>query len=387
MSRIKVPAAVALCAVLLGAVCSEAAVGEQRADRTLHAALARLVHMRAGPPGVAVVVQRGHRFTYRTVGDRDVRVHRRWRRGDHMRIASVSKAFSGAVALSLVDRGRLRLGDTIGELLPGLPAKWQAVTLGEALHHTSGLPDYTLSDAFLSSLSEHPRRHLTPRALIDFVKKEKLDFKPGSQYNYSNTDNIVVAMMARVAAHDRSYRSLLRSRVLDPLALRRTSLPSGFRLPRPFVHGYMVDPPGRPEDVSTTFSVSGAWASGGIQSTASNLNRFIRAYVGGRLFGHPTQRRQLRFVEGSSDPPGPGVNSAGLAIFRYRTRCGTVYGHTGSFPGYTQLAAATRSGRRSLTVSVNEQLGPASVSPAERAAFRALRRVETRVVCAALRKR
>jgi D-alanyl-D-alanine carboxypeptidase len=34
--------------------------------------------------------------------------------------------------------------------------------------------------------------------------------------------------------------------------------------------------------------------------------------------------------------PGPGTNSAGLAIFRYQTRCGTVYGHTGNFPGYVQ---------------------------------------------------
>ncbi|MGO8886118.1 MAG: hypothetical protein ACLPUO_18420 [Streptosporangiaceae bacterium] len=39
----------------------------------------------------------------------------------------------------------------------------------------------------------------------------------------------------------------------------------------------------------------------------------------------------------SSQPPGPRVNAAGLAIFRYWTRCGTTYGHTADFPGYTQL--------------------------------------------------
>jgi hypothetical protein len=48
----------------------------------------------------------------------------------------------------------------------------------------------------------------------------------------------------------------------------------------------------------------------------------------------------------SIDLPGPGRNSAGLAVFRYRTRCGTVYGHTGNFPGYVQFAAATRDGSR-----------------------------------------
>jgi len=129
--------------------------------------------------------------------------------------------------------------------------------------------------------------------------------------------------------------------------------------------------------------VSGAWASGGIQSTPDDLNRFIRGYAGRKLFGRRTQRRQLRFVEGSSDPPGPGVNSAGLGIFRYRTGCGTVYGHTGSFPGYTQFTAATLNGRRSVTVSVNEQLLPDSAGSA-RAAFKALRRIDRLAVCAAL---
>jgi D-alanyl-D-alanine carboxypeptidase len=153
----------------------------------------------------------------------------------------------------------------------------------------------------------------------------------------------------------------------------------GFRLPRPFVHGYIVDPPHPPNDVSTAISASGAWASGGIQSTPADLNRFIRGYVGRRLFGRATQRRQFHFVNGRSDPPGPGSNAAGLGIFRYRTRCGTVYGHTGSFPGYIQFAASSPSGRRSVTVSVNEQLGPL-----DGAAFKALRHADLLAVCAAL---
>ena len=53
-------------------------------------------------------------------GVADLRTGRRWRVFDHMRLASTSKAFSGAVALALVRRGRLELDDTIGELLPAL---------------------------------------------------------------------------------------------------------------------------------------------------------------------------------------------------------------------------------------------------------------------------
>jgi D-alanyl-D-alanine carboxypeptidase len=61
----------------------------------------------------------------------------------------------------------------------------------------------------------------------------------------------------------------------------------------------------------------------------------------------------MRFVPGSSSPPGPGTNEAGLGLFRYTTPCGVVYGHTGNFPGYVQWAAATADGTRSATTTLN----------------------------------
>ena len=130
-------------------------------------------------------------------------------------------------------------------------------------------------------------------------------------------------------------------------------------------------------------SAAWLWASGGIVSTPLELNRFIRAYAGAKLFSRNVQAQQLRFVPGNSEPSGPGQNSAGIGIFRYRTRCGTVYGHTGNFFGYTQFAAATLNGRRSVTVSINEQLNQTSTGQAL-AVFRRLRAAEATAVCAAL---
>jgi D-alanyl-D-alanine carboxypeptidase len=123
-------------------------------------------------------------------------------------------------------------------------------------------------------------------------------------------------------------------------------------------------------------------ASGGIVSTPADLNDFIRGYVGGDLLDLRIRAQQRRILEsGRSDPIGPGRNSAGLGIFRYATRCGTVWGHTGSFPGYTQFMAASPDGTRSVVVSVNEQLTPKEGAPE---VFPALRATERRAVCAAL---
>jgi D-alanyl-D-alanine carboxypeptidase len=71
---------------------------------------------------------------------------------------------------------------------------------------------------------------------------------------------------------------------------------------------------------------------------------------------------------------------AGLAIFRYQTRCGTVFGHTGDTAGYTQFIAATGDGIRSVTVSANARIIPTS----DAKGFVKLRAIFGLAVCAAL---
>lgn len=348
-------------------------------DSDLERALDDLVATPGGPPGAIAVVQTGGRRLVFTAGLGDLRTRRRMRATDHMRVASVAKAFSGAVALALVERGVLSLDDTVGELVLGLNPDWSSVTLRQLLNHTSGVPTFTAARAFGERVMAFPHDPLPPRALIDYIADEDLLFPPGSSYAYSNSDNILVGLMVE-AATGRRYTEELGARVLSPLGLRATSLPYGYRMPRPYLHGYFVAPPLPPVDESEQFAAGYSWAAGGVVSTPLDLNRFIRGYAGGALFGGATRDAQLTFVPGSSEPPGPGRNSAGLAIFRYETDCGTLYGHTGNIFGYTQFAAATLDGRRSVVVSVTAQISP-DTSPE---VFPALARIYELAACAAL---
>nr|MBA2713575.1 beta-lactamase family protein [Rubrobacteraceae bacterium] len=365
-----------------------AAFGKEQAkgaDAALDRALEELVAMKGGPPGVIAVVQRGQHRKAHTFGVRNIKSGLPIRVDDRMRIASTAKAFSGAVALSLVSDGKLSLQDTIGERLPELPEAWSGVTLRQLLNHTSGIPDFSLEPDFQKALLASLTKAPPPEELLSFLfgEDEDLLFDPGSEYHYSNSDNIIVALMVE-AATGMSYEDQLRERVYRPLGLRKTTLPRGPNLRKPFIHGYdLSEHP--PEDVSEVVAAGWAWASGGIVSTPADLNDFIRGYVGGKLFDRQTRAKQRQVLEGgSSEPPGPGKNSAGLAVFRYQSRCGTVWGHTGNTPGYTQFMAASPDGSRSVVVSVNEQLTPTEGAPG---AFDALRRAEGRAVCAALADR
>jgi D-alanyl-D-alanine carboxypeptidase len=353
----------------------------------LDGALRSLVARHGGPPGVIAIVQRGQHREVHAFGVRNIETGQPMRPNDRTRVASAAKAFSGGVALSLVSKGQLSLGDTIGERLPELPDAWSEVTLRQLLNHTSGIPDFSLDKGFEKDLLASLKKARPPEKLLTYVYGKDLLFEPGSRYHYSNSDNVAVALMVE-AATGSSYESQLRKQVYEPLGLKKTTLPRGPNLEEPFIHGYDNDPKDQPlEDQSELIAAGWSWASGGIVSTPSDLNRFIRGYVGGDLFDRRVRAQQRRVVEGgSSDPPGPGDNSAGLAVFRYETKCGTMWGHTGNTPGYTQFIAASPNGKRSVVVSVNEQLTPRPQDGAP-GVFEALRRAEERAVCAALADR
>jgi D-alanyl-D-alanine carboxypeptidase len=355
--------------------------GPDRAAPTsaLAQGLQDLVSMTGGPPGAIALVQVGGHVQVTVAGVANTVTHAPVTADDTVRIASVSKAFNGAVALSLVAQGKLRLTDTIARWLPTLPKSWGKVTLAQMLHHTSGLPDYIKSEAFLDVLRADPHAVLTPMQLLSYVADQCPLFTPGSRYDYSDTDNIVVGLMVEAVTHG-SYEEALAADVTTPLGLTKTTLPDSPDLTEPYIHGYDVEPGAPPTDISTFLNPGLAWASGGMLSTPAELNQFMRAYVRGAFTDRATRRQQFKFVPGGSGPPGPGTNSAGLALFRYATSCGTVYGHTGNFPGYTIFAAATGDGSRSVTVIINEQLNENPVTPA----FTQLQTVWGLGVCAAL---
>jgi D-alanyl-D-alanine carboxypeptidase len=352
--------------------------GAEQDDQQLQSALTELVHAPGGPPGAIVTLGHGDRLTVLTAGVADVATGQEPRAEDAMRVASVAKAFNAATALALVSRNVLSLDDRVGTRVPGLPRAWAEVTLRQLLGHTSGIPDFSKAPRFEAALLvslQNPPRH---RDLLSFFDDPSLLFAPGTQYRYSNSDNIVAALMIE-SATGRAYADVLRAAVLDPADLDRTSLPEGSRLPAPYLHGY--DPSqSPPEDVSTVLAAGWTWASGGVVSTPADLARFIGADVRGAFTDPPTRAEQFRFRPGSSEPPGPGTNSAGLGLFRYDTRCGTVYGHTGNTLGYTQFAAATADGRRTVTVSVTGQITP-STAPDR---FAQLRAVFGLATCAAV---
>ena len=224
--------------MIIGASAAPAvASNHEDAGATLDGALAKLVKAKGGPPGVVVVVQQGDNVKLHTAGVADIETNAAPQLDDHIRIASVAKAFSGAATVALVKEGVLSLSDTVGKWRPDLPASMSKVTIAQLLQHTSGIPDFSDSKAFKKALVASLLQAPPPVEFVKYIADEPLEFKPGSRYKYSNTDNIVVALIIE-AATKQSYDAVLASRVYAPLGLTGTSLPADENIPAPYVHGY-----------------------------------------------------------------------------------------------------------------------------------------------------
>jgi D-alanyl-D-alanine carboxypeptidase len=367
-------AVMATCLALSAAGASPATAAPSK----LRSQLVRIVSSNAGPPGISVLIHRGRTTDFFHAGVADVSSGRRPKRDEHVRIASVAKGFNAYLAVLLAGEGALSLGDTLGSRIPGVLPNAEGVNLRQLLQHTSGLPEYIQDPEFGKQLAADPAAYFSPQQLTEFVRDEPLEFAPGSRYHYSDTDNIAAGLMEEEAS-GRSYASLLRSEIFGPLGMSDSSLPRTVAMPRPFMHGYEVEPERRPEDVSELINPAGAWASGGIVSTPADLARFVPAYVPAIL--RASRRLNGAFRPGASSPPGPGRNLAGIGIFRYETRCGDVFGHTGSFPGYRLFVAGDAAGRRSVVFVVNSQIVPGAGS---QQVASAIRRAQTQAVCRAL---
>jgi D-alanyl-D-alanine carboxypeptidase len=385
-SRARIATVAALCLLLASVASASAeplpmptpAAGDPQLAK-LQATIEKLVEDRAGPPGIAVVLTNGKRQTFLGAGVANVKSGVAPKPDDHFRIASVAKGFNAYLAVKLAARGEgFSLGETLGESIPGVLPQAEGVDVAQLLQHTSGLPEYIESEAFVKRILKDPTAYVAPNELPVYVKNEPLEFRPGSKYHYSDTDNIAVGLIEE-AETGVPYASLLKEVAFGPLGMTSSSLPKTVRMPRPALLGYDVDPPKPAVEETEVISPSGAWASGGIVSTPADMARFLPAYVPTVLAADLKLPRPFR--PGSSSPPGPGTNSAGIGIFRYQSKCGTVYGHTGSFPGYRVFVAANASGTRGVVFVANAQVIPGSGSPSVSDAIRA---AQVQAVCVAL---
>jgi D-alanyl-D-alanine carboxypeptidase len=320
-----------------------------------------------GAPGAAAVIRGPHGVERYSAGLSNVRRGVAISPRDHERAGSVTKAMTATIVLQLVAAGRIELGDTVERWLPGLVPNGDQITVRELLGMSSGLAEYcgipqgpAIADLCTPSPALMSQRW-TPRQLVEIGVGEPPLFAPGQGWAYSNTNYVLLGMIIeRVTGH--SLAAEYRDRIFRPLGLKNTRYAPGVvSMPRPFSHGYDPLSGGTwPADVTRT-SPTIAGSAGAIVSVPNDLQRFMRALLGGRLVPPRLLRQMKAPTPGSLNgaPPsepleGGGVATYGLGLehFTWSHGCG-VYGHSGAIPGFHPFVVASVNGRRGAAMYVN----------------------------------
>lgn len=203
------------------------------------------------------------------------------------RLASVTKQFTAAAILILVQDGKLRLDDRVSKWLPSLPAATGSVTIQHLLTHTSGIVDY--EDVIPAGTTAQLHDADVLRLL---ESQDTTYFAPGTAYRYSNSGYALLALIVERAS-GQSFASFLKSRIFGPLGMSGTvAFESGTSIVERRAFGY-TERGGAwtRKDQSITSAVLG---DGGIYSSVDDLAKWDAALYDSRLLSN--ESRQLAFT-------------------------------------------------------------------------------------------
>lgn len=238
-------------------------------------------------------------------------------------IASVSKQFTAAAAMLLVEEETLALRVPIVEWLPDCPARWRDLTLHQLLTHTSGLGHwYELSSFDINKVRD-------ANEFLGLLAAVPLRNAPGHTWHYSSPGYLLVAQIIEQVS-GRRYADFLSERILLPHGMEATCV--GAPPPEGVAHGYQG---GQRVDVNEFAALPGP---GDIWSTVGDLARYTSAFNTDGVVS-PCSREAITTtgisIAGDSDVDSP----VAIDSYGYGYCLGTLAGHPARFhpgdnPGY-----------------------------------------------------
>lgn len=179
-------------------------------------------------PGGSILVSKGDKIIYqKAFGLADLEHNTPNTTETIFEAGSVSKQFTAASILLLATEGKLSVKDDVRKYIPELPVYDAPILIQHLLNHTSGLKDWGV----IGSLTGYPRttRVYTQALALEIICKQKsLNFTPGTEYSYSNSNySLLVTIVKRVSGM--SLAEFTRTRFFDPLGMEHTQWRDNFR--------------------------------------------------------------------------------------------------------------------------------------------------------------
>ncbi|WXH31904.1 D-alanyl-D-alanine carboxypeptidase [Myxococcus stipitatus] len=330
------------------------------ASAALHADLQALIDdavAKGMTPGVSIAVTSDKGSTWQgAAGVADIERNQPMTPRHHFRAGSILKTLVATAVLQSVERRTLALDDTLTKRLPESVTdrieNARDITVAMLLGHRSGIPEWTTPETDRVILS-NPDHVWTLAEILDISRAQPSVFPPGTSYGYSNTNFVLLGEILS-AAEGRSWREIVRERVIERAGLSQSFLPEpgDSSCPAPCARGYV---PFDEEMVDlTAVDPSMAGASGGhaLVTTVSDLGTFWKKLRAGALFERKETLDAMLAFQPAPEPESRLVGY-GLGVMRLESRGVIAIGHLGTTAGYQSFMLQLPKTGRTLTGNIN----------------------------------
>jgi CubicO group peptidase (beta-lactamase class C family) len=147
-------------------------------------------------------------------------------------LASVSKQFTAAATMLMIEDGKLQLSSPITDFIDDAPEAWKKITIEHLLHHTSGLPDYLFG---VNTFTENVR----PFTLINRLKTRKMNFEPGTKWEYSNSGFMMLGYIIDKISGS-SFSEVTQKRIFEPAGMKTASITNPSQIVLNRASGYQM---------------------------------------------------------------------------------------------------------------------------------------------------
>jgi CubicO group peptidase (beta-lactamase class C family) len=208
--------------------------------------------------------------------------------GTIFQIGSITKQFTAAAIMKLVDKGLLSVNDPISKYLQDYPKNTgDSVTIHHLLTHTSGIPDYTHD----MSLMERRACEISTEEVLASFSDKPLDFRPGELFKYSNSGYYLLGLIIEKVS-SQSYDAFLRENLFDPLGMLNTGYDFNRAIVPNRAAGYDLDSNG--EIVNASYlHMSAPFAAGAIHSTTEDMLIWDQALFTDRILSQESRDKMF----------------------------------------------------------------------------------------------
>lgn len=270
--------------------------------------------------GVVTILKKDRPVYFKSIGYTNVLKNEIADKNTKYRIGSISKTYTAAIIMQMVDEKKLTLNTYLKSYFPQIPNA-DKITVEDLLRHQSGLYNITNQKDLRTWITKKQSR----KKMLARFEEHPVEFNPKEKTSYSNTNYILLSYIAE-EVDKKSFASILKQRIIKPLHLKRTHFGKSINVKRNEALPYYFED-GKWNSVTTETHLSAPMGAGGIVASSYDVAFFYNSLFNEQLISS----NSLKEMTDTSTGMGLGMSSLDFKGLK-------VYGHDGGIDGFTSYA-------------------------------------------------